>query len=361
MARSRALCSAPGRKAVRSDVRFFVCLCVAAIVAGCAVRHPAPVVERAPGAVQAAKPAARPAPPPAAVRASEAPPEFYTVKRGETLYGIALDHGLEYREVAEWNQITDPSQIRAGQVLRMRAPAQAAVTEGAVQVRPVTSAGKVESRPLEGSVRSVPPASALAPGTSAAASGPVKTEPRAYKLPFSAENVALMSRGEAVRSEPRPEPKSEIKPEQKQPVLKPEQKPAVLKPEPQGDDDEKVDWGWPSSGRVLAGFSDPVNKGVDVGGKIGDPVFASASGRVVYSGAGLRGYGKLVIIKHNKTFLSAYAHNHQILVKEGQQVIKGQKIAEIGDTDADTPRLHFEIRRLGKPVDPLKFLPERPS
>ena len=103
------------------------------------------------------------------------------------------------------------------------------------------------------------------------------------------------------------------------------------------------------------------NKGVDIGGKIGEPVYASASGRVVYSGSGLRGYGKLVIIKHNQTYLSAYAHNNNILVKEGQNVAKGQKIAEVGNTDADQAKLHFEIRRLGKPVDPLKFLPDRPS
>jgi len=314
------------------------------------------VIERAPGAAQAPKPVSGPVVGPAAVLAPEARPEFYTVKRGETLYGIALDHGLEYREIAEWNQISDPHQIRAGQVLRMRAPAQAAAAEGVAQVRPVTSAGKVESRPLDAAAQSKTPASAAEPKPSVAATGPVKTEPRAYKLPYSAENVALMSRGETLRSEPKPEPRPEPKPE-----TKPEQRAPVLKPEPEGNDDEKVDWGWPSTGRVLTGFSDPSNKGVDVGGKIGDPVFASASGRVVYSGAGLRGYGKLVIIKHNNTYLSAYAHNNQILVKEGQQVIKGQKIAEVGDSDADAPRLHFEIRRLGKPVDPLKFLPERRS
>jgi lipoprotein NlpD len=118
---------------------------------------------------------------------------------------------------------------------------------------------------------------------------------------------------------------------------------------------------WPASGRVLAGFSKGSNKGVDILGKVGDPVFASASGRVVYSGTGLRGYGKLVIIKHNDTFLSAYAHNSNLLVKEGQSVVRGQKIAEIGNTDSPQAKLHFEIRRQGEPVDPLKFLPERRS
>ena len=134
-------------------------------------------------------------------------------------------------------------------------------------------------------------------------------------------------------------------------------------PPPPGAEDgqDTVAWMWPASGRVLAGFSEATNKGVDILGKIGDPVFASASGRVIFSGTGLRGYGKLVIIKHNQTYLSAYAHNSNLLVKEGQNVVRGQKIAEIGNTDSSQAKLHFEIRRLGKAVDPLKFLPDRPS
>lgn len=115
---------------------------------------------------------------------------------------------------------------------------------------------------------------------------------------------------------------------------------------------------WPATGKVIAGFSDSANlKGIDIAGKSGQPVVASAAGRVVYAGTGLRGYGKLIIVKHNSTYLSAYAHNRDILVKEGQQVGKGQKISEMGDTDADQVKLHFEIRRLGKPVDPVKYLP----
>jgi lipoprotein NlpD len=123
-------------------------------------------------------------------------------------------------------------------------------------------------------------------------------------------------------------------------------------------DDARLDWAWPTSGKVIAGFSEGSNlKGIDIAGKAGQPVLASAAGRVVYAGAGLRGYGKLVIVKHNNTYLSAYAHNREILVKEGQQVSKGQKIGEMGDTDADQVKLHFEIRRLGKPIDPAKLLP----
>jgi lipoprotein NlpD len=133
--------------------------------------------------------------------------------------------------------------------------------------------------------------------------------------------------------------------------------PAPAEPaKPAGTDREEVDWMWPVKGKVLSPFSE-ASKGVDIGGRKGAPVVAAASGRVVYAGAGLRGYGKLVIIKHNNTWLSAYAHNENILVKEQQDVRKGQKIAEMGQTDADQVKLHFEVRREGKPVDPAKVLP----
>ena len=124
-----------------------------------------------------------------------------------------------------------------------------------------------------------------------------------------------------------------------------------------GEDD--VAFIWPSSGTLLAGFDEARNKGYDIGGKAGDPVMAAADGRVVYAGAGLRGYGNLIILKHNNTFLTAYAHNQSLLVKEDQAVRRGQKIAEMGSTDADRVKLHFEIRRQGKPVDPVRYLPSR--
>jgi lipoprotein NlpD len=123
--------------------------------------------------------------------------------------------------------------------------------------------------------------------------------------------------------------------------------------------DQPLQWVWPANGKLLHSFNQGSNpKGVAIRGTAGQPVFATASGKVVYSGSGLRGYGKLIIIKHNNTFLSVYAHNRELLVKEGERVSKGQKIAEMGSTSADGVALHFEIRRLGKPVDPLKFLPQ---
>jgi lipoprotein NlpD len=132
-------------------------------------------------------------------------------------------------------------------------------------------------------------------------------------------------------------------------------------PTPSAAGEDELSWGWPTSAAapIVSGFDEQRNKGVDLAGKLGDPVLASADGRVVYAGAGLRGYGNLIILKHNNTYLSAYAHNQTLLVKEDQTVRKGQKIAEMGSSDADRVKLHFEIRRQGKPVDPVRYLPAR--
>ena len=133
-------------------------------------------------------------------------------------------------------------------------------------------------------------------------------------------------------------------------VPPPSEKPPAAEPEGM--------WAWPSEGKLLERFDDR-NKGIDIGGNVGDPVYAANDGQVVYSGSGLRGYGKLVIIKHTDDFVSAYGHNNEILVTQGQAVKRGQRIADLGMTDAPTPRLHFEIRRRGTPVDPLTYLPPR--
>ena len=172
----------------------------------------------------------------------------------------------------------------------------------------------------------------------------MKTSPKALRLPYSEQNLASLSRGDA-RVETRPEAKPEPKVEAAKPA------PAVER------DPEAIEFAWPARGRVMQGFSEPNNKGLDISGKPGDPVLASASGRVMYTGTGIRGYGKLIVIKHDNNFNSVYAHNREILVKEGQNVTRGQRIAELGDTDADAPKLHIEIRKSGKPVDPAKYLP----
>jgi lipoprotein NlpD len=323
-------------------LQFLVAVLAGALLAACASSFRAPVAERS--VTRAPAPLFAP-PAPATTPAVEQRAETYTVKRGDTLYSIALDHGVDYRELAAWNNIVDPAVLKEGTVLRLRPTGAQPETrvqvqpDASVQVRPVVTPGSVEARSLGGDTRASTESPRAAVAAAAARPELLKTGPKAMKLPYSEENVAVI-----LRQSP---------PEAKVETLAPPSGAAV--------ESDGVDWMWPASGRVLAGFSKGANKGVDILGKVGDPVFASASGRVVYSGAGLRGYGKLVIIKHNDTYLSAYAHNSNLLVKEGQAVVRGQKIAEIGNTDSPQVKLHFEIRRLGEPVDPLKFLPERKS
>jgi lipoprotein NlpD len=223
-------------------------------------------------------------------------PGYYTVKPGDTLIRIGLDNGQNWRDIVRWNALSNPNQIEVGQVLRVVPPV-------AVASAPVSASG-VATRPVpSGSATPIPVPPAGAPG----AAPTVASAPAA----------------------------------------------------PAANPDDDIAWIWPVSGNVLAGFDEIKNKGLDIGGAAGTPVMAAADGRVVYVGAGLRGYGNLIILKHNNTYLTAYAHNQTLLVKEDQTVRKGQKIAEMGNSDADRVKLHFEVRRQGKPVDPAKYLPPR--
>jgi len=317
------------------------------LAAGCAVRAPAPVDDRRPGVVPPPKPpVAQPAP-------ALAPGSVYTVRSGDTLYSIAAQHGIDHRELARWNQIDDLTKMRVGQVLRLTPPAG----EAPVQIGTARGAGPLEARPLEGrplEARPGEPSAPPAPRTDVA----TKTSPKALRLPYSEQNVALLAKGEAAS----PATAGGVAPKPGAPQVaavspKPEPgKPEAEKPAVERDP-EAIDFIWPVRGRVLAGFSESSSKGVDIGGKIGDPVVAAAQGRVMYTGTGIRGYGKLIVIKHDNGFNSVYAHNREILVKEGQTVARGQKIAELGDSEADRPKLHFEIRKSGKPVDPMRYLP----
>jgi lipoprotein NlpD len=332
-------------------IRYGAVALLAVALMGCASRTRAPVEDRTAPPATAAPSAAAPAPqPPAAEPESRVP--TYTVKRGDTLYQIALDHGLDYKDLATWNNLENPNKILVGQVLRVAAPGESPVAGTGVTTTPLKVGPAVsEARPV----------GAATPGTGAAAaaaapSGPrnadnYKSSPKAFKEPYSEQALRDVARAPQAAPE----------------TVAMAAAPSAAKPEPpkpapaastEVDDEEKIDWVWPAKGKVVVGFSETANlKGIDIAGASGEPVIASAGGKVVYVGNGLRGYGKLVIVKHNKTWLSAYAHNREILVKEGQQVTKGQKIAEMGNTDADTVKLHFEIRRLGKPVDPARYLP----
>jgi lipoprotein NlpD len=369
-----------------------VAVAAALVLVGCMTRAPVPVEERTPPVFGYPPPA--PPPAPEAREPEVRPQQLYTVKRGETLAQIALDHGLDFRELAVWNNIENPNVIRVGQVLALSPPGQAGGGPGNVVTAPLVAAPSIAPG-HETRVLMTTPGHGNTPT--------LKTEPRAMKLPYSDQALAQVERQQmsaaappaatapssptAAPSSPTAAPSSPTT-APSSPTTAPSATSAtpsatsaapsapatapasatIAKATPPTSrlesarvpeiDDAKLDWAWPTSGKVIAGFSEGSNlKGIDIAGKAGQPVLASAAGRVVYAGAGLRGYGKLVIVKHNNTYLSAYAHNREILVKEGQQVSKGQKIGEMGDTDADQVKLHFEIRRLGKPIDPAKFLP----
>ena len=211
-------------------------------------------------------------------------PQYYTVRSGDTLYSIAFKHGLDYRDVARWNHIANPSRIYPGQRLALYPSAKSA------------SAASTARKSSSASARSAP----------------------------------------AGGAKPAPPPP----------------------PKPAGP---PVDWRWPASGDIVARFGDrsSVGKGIDIGGRRGDDVKAAADGRVVYTGSGLIGYGKLIIIKHSDTWLSAYGHNDALFVEQGVEVRAGQRVATMGDGPGKRPLLHFEIRLDGKPVDPLSYLPPR--
>ena len=303
------------------SMQLYVLLVTAAILAGCASSgQRAPVIEHSKASgksVAKADETRRKAP-----REKDWRPEAYVVQKGDTLYSIAFNYGFDYRELAEMNGIQDPGVIQIGQQIRLFRDSATSV------IRPVA----VESKPIE---------------------PPVREQPKLAKYAYSEAAVAKI---EKLQEQTTPEVAVAAKPEAK-PKVETKQE---TKPDSGDDDsaDEALEWGMPAKGKLIGEFSEAANrKGIDIAGKLGQPVTASAPGKVVYSGSGLRGYGKLVIIKHNKTYLSAYAHNDQVLVKEGQTVTRGQKIAEMGNTDADQVKLHFEVRRFGKPVDPAKYLP----
>ncbi len=307
----------------------FALAAAALLLAACtSPKHRAPVEDRGgasrPPAVATAPGATVPAPaeplnaqtsPDAAARTA---PGTYVVRPGDTLIRIGLETGQNWRDIARWSGLENPNLLEVGQVLRVAPPEPA---PGAAVAQPVTPPSRVDSRPL-------------AAGPSGGASTPA-APPAASGATAPATSAAAATAATATASAPAAGT------------------PAAREP------DDDLAWQWPASGPVLRGFDEARTKGVTLGGKAGDPVLAAADGRVVYAGSGLRGYGNLVIVKHNATYLSAYAHNQTLLVKEDQVVRRGQKIAEMGSSDADRVQLHFEIRRLGRPVDPTRHLPAR--
>ena len=297
------LANGPGSRWNWRSVGLNMGLASVVLLAGCSMRSvsvPAPVEDRTGGKIAEVKPL------PGAENAGK--PGYFTVRPGDTLYRIALESGQSPRDVQTWNNLSNPNLIEVGQVLRVAPPAGSnpvvmAPAPGAagVTVAPVATAGVV-ARPLNGTATAPAPVAGAAPA-------PVVATP------------------------------------------------ATPVPEPVQAGDE-VNFVWPAQGSVISQFDEAKNKGVAIAGRVGDAVVAAADGRVVYAGAGLRGYGNLIILKHNNTFLTAYAHNQALLVREDQAVKQGQKIAEMGSSDADRVKLHFEVRRNGKPVDPMGYLPK---
>lgn len=287
------------------------------LLAACASHAPAPVLDRSTGR---------------APLVSESRSGFYTVKKGDTLYSIALDNGQNYRDVAAWNNIDNPNLIRVGQSLRIAPPGPQQEEAGGEVIKPVRTTDVEEVRPI---------GQAAVPATAAAN---LKQAPKGGKQPYSDEAWARAQRSEVVVPAMTP-----AKPAETAPAAA--DKPALAA------SDEVSDWVWPTAGKVGTPFVEGTSKGIDIPAKTGQPVLAASGGTVTLVSNAVRGYGNLVVIKHSQTLLSVYAHNSKVLVEEKQTVTKGQKIAEVGATDTDSPKLHFEIRRMGKPVDPLKFLP----
>lgn len=272
------------------------------LLAGCSSRPQlAPVEDRGAGLSRQAPMAVLPAAVPGTVlpgAENAGKPGYYTVKPGDTLIRIGLENGQNWRDIVRWNSLDNPNVIEVGQVLRVVPPTAAAPPANAVAVaRPVVPGNVTPNA----ATSTLPASAAVRPASPSA--------PAAAAAPASA--------------------------------------------------DDEVAWIWPVRGSLIAGFDEVRNKGIDLAGQAGEPVVASADGRVVYAGSGLRGYGNLIILKHNNTYLTAYAHNQALLVREDQAVRQGQKIAEMGSSDTDRVKLHFEVRRLGKPVDPIAYLPKR--
>lgn len=308
-----------------NKIRLSLSAALLGLLAACSTpRHSAPVTDRAPGTgtIESAR------------SQTPAGPGYYNVKKGDTLFRIALDQGQAYRDLVVWNKLANPNDIKVDQVLRVLPPDAEA---GGAQTGSITSSG-VEVRALS------------APASGSGSNGN-KTAPRGDKRPYSESALAELQKPEAA---------AVIATAKAPATATAAAVPAKAEPAKMADaDDDGIGWIWPAEGKVIAAFENGKNKGIDISGKLGQQVIAAGSGKVMYAGSGIRGYGNLVIVKHTSNLLSAYAHNKTITVKEGQSVNKGQVIAEMGNTDADAVKLHFEIRQQGKPVDPSKFLPSR--
>jgi lipoprotein NlpD len=317
------------------------CLVLVAWLAGCASNPSAPVEDLSVGAKSGASTAGQES---ASRHEQTVAAGVYIVARGDTLYAIAFNRGLDFRDLAAWNQIASPYRIYTGQQLRLSAP-------GGIGAGPTAGIGVTAATPDN----AVAAASTPLP--------PVAQNPHVENA--TPRQSAAPATPEAVKAAPVPPPPVVPAPAA-QPEVKPSPAPAVVTPPAVADSVAQlsaggVTWRWPGDGKVVGTYvtGDQTRQGIDIAGKEGDPVRAAADGDVVYSGNGLLGYGELIIVKHNANFLSAYGHNRKRIVQEGDKVKAGQLIAEMGSSAGSREELHFEIRRNGKPVNPLDYLPVR--
>lgn len=303
------------------------------LIVACQSNPPAPVVNRLPTAapsktVVQKKPLANAR---QSYKTGDWRPDTYIVKAGDTLFSIGLAFGYDYKEIASANQINAPYVIRVGQTLQLAS----------------LKAAEASANPADADVTTYALSDAQDTSIASAPSVVAISEPKALREPYSdsALNTAL------------PPAKAQVAISPETPTAAPS--PSVGSDSAKQSEKKASAWAWPTKGKVLSLFNQAGNKGIDIAGTRGQPIYAANSGKVIYSGSDLRGYGKLVIIKHNTSYLSVYAHNSAIMVKEGQQVTMGQKIAEMGDTDSPTVKLHFEIRKQGQSVDPVPYLPNQ--
>ncbi|MFA7349757.1 MAG: peptidoglycan DD-metalloendopeptidase family protein [Methylotenera sp.] len=306
---------------------------------------PAPVIDRLPAAKQntASKSSVRKV-------TDDWRPDTYTVKKGDTLFSLGLEYGYDYQEIAQLNDIKAPYIIKIGQTLNFNTlKDKSTIVENSVAQE---QSGGVTTYAIgsDSSITtSTQPPQAVALSEPKATREPYSDEAFKKPLPSAKPDAVKVIAASKPATSPTPNATKTVNETKSEVIAEP-------KSEVSTEPATSRDWIWPTKGKVIANFNDAGNKGIDIAGTMGQSINAAAAGKVIYSGSDLRGYGKLVIIKHNATYLSVYAHNSLIVVKEGQVVTRGQKIAEMGNTDSNTVKLHFEIRQQGKSVDPSKFL-----
>lgn len=368
-----------------SKLRFFNCYLAFAclLLNACAEKPIAPVIDRAPANMPQKTPKIQAESVRVGSPEKDWRPDTHTVKKGDTLFSLGLQYGEDYKEIARINQISPPYVIRVNQVLKLRETS--AERESGSTVAPVAkpSISKPETlgqNPVINTSENV----ILAPQQTESVTPVIQNEtptqisrPKAIREPYSEKALSAVNptANSTKTAKPAPdtvaanpaEPAKNL-PNKADTTLanqSPDASKTTVDPvadanatkTPPAELEDSLEWLWPTTGKLLASFNDGSSKGIDIGGVSGQAILAAARGKVIYAGSDLRGYGKLVIIKHSKNYLSVYAHNKQILVKEGQAVQKGQKISEMGNTDTDTIKLHFEIRFQGRSVDPAKYLP----